>query len=77
MVNIVHLLIDIDKDSDIGIEMYILLPLPDIAIDWVPGFIARGCSFVTDKEHYRSMKQETILTITVIVHTSIVSKLPT
>ena len=50
--NNVHLLIDIDRDSDIGIEMYILLPLPDIAIDWVPGSIARGCSFVTDtKEH--------------------------
>ena len=33
VVNIVHTLIDIDRDSDIGIEMYILLPLPDIAID--------------------------------------------
>ena len=37
----------------------------NIAIDWIPGLIAKGCSFVTDKEHYRSIKEETILIITV------------
>ena len=37
----------------------------NIAIDWIRGLIAKGCSFVTDKEHYRSIKKETILTITV------------